>query len=375
MAQGWTRRGLLLAGLGAAAASAGGCDPQPRPDPGSSATPAETLPGDLLATLSPVHRPAWSPDGFRIATAGAVGQVFIDNGTKPSLTLAGHTDLVSDVAFSHENTFVTTASYDGTARNWSAREGVLQQDYVGHSSGLNVVAWSPVDLRFATGSSDGTARIWVYDARESLHTLRGRRDGIIRLAWSPDGTRLLTLDGDALVWDTATGRLVHAVSEGEGFYGAWSPDATRVAVTGGSDTTRVWDARTGAQVHALTTDAAAMEVAWSPDGRMLATAHSGGPGTQDGSTARIWDADSGTLVHALTGHAASVYEVEWSPDGRRIATGSDDHTVRLWDVDSGAPIPVVGGYLFGLSAAWSPKGNQIACQGPDNVPTVRVFRV
>jgi WD40 repeat protein len=42
------------------------------------------------------------------------------------------------------------------------------------------------------------------------------------------------------------------------------------------------------------------------------------------------------LLDTLTGHSSYVRGVAWSHDGRTLATASDDHTARLWDV--GAPV-------------------------------------
>jgi WD40 repeat protein len=66
-------------------------------------------------------------------------------------------------------------------------------------------------------------------------------------------------------------------------------------------------------------------VAWSPDGRRVATA------SYD-ETARVWDAGSGAAVTAPMEHQGRVSAVAWSPDGRRVATASADGTARIWDV-------------------------------------------
>ncbi len=67
-------------------------------------------------------------------------------------------------------------------------------------------------------------------------------------------------------------------------------------------------------------------VAFSPDGRLLASA-----GAQDRSV-RIWEVSTGQEVLRFDGHLAGVSSVAFSPDGHRLASGSDDTTILVWNL-------------------------------------------
>ena len=148
---------------------------------------------------------------------------------------------------------------------------------------------------------------------------------------------------------------------------AFSPDGRLLASTF-SKTIWLWDAKSKKVLRKLEGHTDRInDVSFSPDGRLLAS------GSED-NTIRLWDAASGALMRTLEGHTTAVFSVAFSPDGRLLASGSVDNTIRLWDAASGALLRTLEGHTFWVSSvAFSPDGRALASGSWDG--TVRLWGV
>jgi WD40 repeat protein/serine/threonine protein kinase len=110
----------------------------------------------------------------------------------------------------------------------------------------------------------------------------------------------------------------------------------------------------------------ALSVAYSQDGRFLASAGGGNlfyanPGheIQPGEVI-LRDGVTGQSLHTLRGHEHVISDIAFSPDGRWIASASYDESIRLWSTETGETVRTIRGHSGPIvSLAFGPDGNTL----------------
>ena len=194
------------------------------------------------------------------------------------------------------------------------------KEFVGGKRAIKATALSPDGSLAAAGGQDTVVRVWDVRTAHLLQKITDHHADIRSLAFSPDSRRLFSGDGQGMLimYDVQTGRKLWSYAQGEMVLEvAWSPDGRLVASANHGAGLTVLDASNGRfisqpiKVHDR--DSAAC-VAFSPDSRLCA-------GGGQAQACWIHDARTGTELAFWHAHEDNAAAISFSPDGQYVLSG------------------------------------------------------
>jgi RNA polymerase sigma factor (sigma-70 family) len=170
---------------------------------------------------------------------------------------------------------------------------------------------------------------------------------------------------------------------------AWSPDGKMLAgatygrIPEENGAVHVWDLKSGAVRHRLT-DARGKftpfdaSVAFSPDGKLLAAAHTRIGPREARAEILLWEVESGKLKHALEHASVPMRCLAFSPDGKVVASGTSGKfgLVKLWDTETGKLLRTLeDADQMAVHMAYSTDGKRLAVivQAEDRSQQIQVW--
>jgi serine/threonine protein kinase/WD40 repeat protein len=332
--------------------------------------------GELVRTLthpSPLGALEWRPDGKTLLVSGETGWLYawdLDLKAGPTSWKA-HDDAIVGLSFELSSRYLASVSWDGSLRLWNLpdyRPAVIARGnqatfdaqfssdgrrvaaaFRGQTLGLFDIASSTVVRRLHVPPSDERGAWNIDVSPDGKLVAAGYTDGLRVLdfatgaevelrsflgcrsvMFTPNGEALLTCGDSGLTrWPiervNATGQvrlgLRESISDAPRLYASLTADGRWAAAADQpNNQVRVYEVNNPTNRFSLANHGAIQHVAFSPDGRWVAT------GTWVGRGVRIWDVASRRLVKELPlGRAA----VAFSPDARLLVTGSQ-HS-QVWE--------------------------------------------
>jgi WD40 repeat protein len=249
---------------------------------------------------------------------------------------------------SPDGRLVAVARFDGSVRVWDMETGrdAFTVDAGPLVPPFGTVSWSPDGDLLAIAANDGrTGRATVVDRSGKVVAIRKEEFGVALsgLTFTPDSAGLVMARvatgptspnvGGVVRWDWREGGVAPIIDTPASF-ALPSPKGRLVATVGelrtllgSSGPAQIWDPATGRRVATLAGNTGVvLDLAFSPDGTRLAVSG------QDGIVG-IWDPTSGEQLLALGGHFAGIFSVAFSPDGSRLASVGTEGIVRVWTLD------------------------------------------
>lgn len=282
------------------------------------------------------------------------------------------------VAFSKDGKILVSGSglKDKTIKLWNVTNGELLKSLEGHQAAINSISISPDGETLASGSNDKTIKIWNLASGKILKTLKGHKSFVKTITYSPDGKKIVSCDDkNIMLWDAGSGKLINTI-KGDCLVIAISPDGKTIA-SSWIDGIKLIDVESRKILKKLKTDkddlvVMASSIVFSPDGKIIALG---------GKSHRVvlWDLANGKALKKLS-HKKGINSIAFSNDGKLLAS-CDDGNLKLWDMKTKKilctkmlrTLPLLRMmHSFFLSVTFSPNGKLI---GVGSINCIALLRI
>jgi len=253
-----------------------------------------------------------------------------------NLALPDPSTNLEKVVFSLDGKKIATASKDGTVYIWDIASGEMLAILTGHTDSLTNIAFSPDGTQVVT-STNGEAFLWDVASKQVSVELTEYIDDPDYVAFLPDGKLLLAAWNEIRVYTIESGQITErfeqqTIETTGGFRCmALSPDGKQIALHSNlflfppDNTVYIWnrEQRTMRAMLSGHTDEIT-EVCFSQSGEQVLTS------SKDG-TAKIWSLSRSARTVEMGVSRDFIRHIAFFPGGKRAVTASSDGIVQLWD--------------------------------------------
>jgi hypothetical protein len=278
------------------------------------------------------------------------------------LHVCKHPDTVTAVAFSKNGKLLATGGADNQVRLWDPTTFKEQRQLGGHRSRVTALVFIGDD-KLVSGNfnpNDATYNTWTITGNQAVQASHQISSQVTCLAAAPDGTYQVVGQPNSILMlpiNNPRGR-VHFLNPGRKTTAMTFAADSKTLASAGDKAVFTWDADSGKQLRQLTVDHdGPQSLTLSPDGKLLAA------GCKD--TVYLWDS-AGKERARMGGHRGAINAIAFSADGKMLASAGADGTVQVWDPVAGKLLKTLGKHKGqALAVAFAPNSQILASGGED----------
>jgi WD40 repeat protein len=232
---------------------------------------------------------------------------------------------------------------NGTVHIINAANSNEERKIEGASGAQYAIALSKNVQVLATAGADKTVRIYTFNDGKEIGKI-AMPAPVRGLSFSADARLCVGVGDDKSVtaWSVAFqpgqpipedfGKEVQRFAHDDAAIAATITEKGELFTGSADKTVKQWKVAANAPTRNFAHPNLVDAVAWSPDGKLLATA------CHDGIV-RIFDIEKNAVAKTINAHTtpqpSPVYSVTWTADGKQLLSTSFDKSMKLWDANSG----------------------------------------
>ena len=298
----------------------------------------------ITGHISGFPRIAFSPDGNTLVSGSSDKTLRLWDTTTGENTksIVGHIGPIVSVDVSPNGRTIASSggivfgdrwfADDYPIRLWDVSTGAQKAIIIEQLRNAYRVRFSPDGRIFTTYSIDVKPTFWDANTAEFLWTFTGNWDEVGYMSFSPDGQKIVYGNTDGIfLWDIIDRRQIaeYSGSIPKTTNIVFSPDGNIIAAGGVGQEVHLWNVSSGERNTIITGHIGRFKtVLFSSDGQTIVTSG----GWEDGRL-QFWDLETGGLKLLLY-MPLGPYNLAFSPDGKTLASSHERGIILLWDYES-----------------------------------------